>query len=375
MIQDSVCGSACTETFDTSTSTTYVSSTTASQISYGGGNWAKGYKVHDTVALSTTGSYEATSFNFLLATSQHAMGDMPGLMGFSRTIYTEYNMFYDELYQQSQVSSNVFAIYMAESTYQSTLEIGSYDMTNLASSTEYATLPLLGTSLFYVVAVEAWQVGSSYTGPFKKNGYTMGYSSPAILDTGTTLMMVPQEFYQTLMDLILEGTPAINYKRSGMYIDYCSNSAYYKSLYLLMGTTWMEVPPSAYLREVGTVNGNSVCMIGIQQMNAHYWLLGDIFLKNFYTVWDNTNQQMFIGPHITSSSTWLTTSTMSAPPAVYTQMTTVMHTIEKIGHFIAEVGFVAFIAGSVYWVVKVILGNPAKALFPEEAFIDFILSL
>ena len=56
-----------------------------------------------------------------------------------------------------------------------------------------------------------------------------------------------------------------------------------------MGTTWMEVPPSAYLRDIGTANGLSVCMIGFTQMDAHYWLLGGIFLKNFYTVWDNTN--------------------------------------------------------------------------------------
>jgi hypothetical protein len=266
-----------------------VSSTTASQIAYGGGNWAKGHRAYDTVALTTTGSYEATSFNFLLATSQYKMGNLEGLLGLSRTINTEYDMFYDQLYQQNQVSSNVFGIYMAESAHQSTLEIGSYDLTYLASSTEYATLPLLGSSLFYVVAVNAWQVGSTYRGGLKKNGYTMGYTSPAILDTGTTMMMIPKEFYQTILDLILEDTHAINYRRTGIYIDYCSNSGSYKSLYLLMGSTWMEVPPSAYLREVGTVNGQTVCMLGFAEMDAHYWLLGGIFLKNFYTVWDNTN--------------------------------------------------------------------------------------
>lgn len=78
-----------------------MSSDDTDHIVYGGGNWAVGFKVHDTVALSNTGSYEATSFNFLLAVSQHKMGDLEGLLGLSRTIYTEYDMFYDQLYQQS----------------------------------------------------------------------------------------------------------------------------------------------------------------------------------------------------------------------------------------------------------------------------------
>lgn len=273
-------------------------------------------------------------------------------------------MFYDQLYQQSQVSSNVFGIYMAESTHQSTLEIGNYDLTYLASSSEYATLPLLGSTLFYVVSVNAWQVGPNPSSGFKNYGYTMGYTSPAILDTGATLMMIPKEFYQKIMDLILDDTPAINYRNSGMYIDYCSNSAYYKSLYLLMGTTWMEVPPSAYLRVVGTTSsGQSACMLGFAEMDAHYWLLGGTFLKNFYTVWDNTNQQILIGPHITSSSSWLTTSTMSAPPAVYTQMTTFVHTIEKITETVTKVGFFAVLVGCVYWIIKVIMGNPNKSIF------------
>ena len=82
---------------------------------------------------------------------------------------------------------------------------------------------------------------------------------------------------------------------------------------------------------------------------------------------------MLIGPHITSDSTWLTTSTMSTPPAVYTEMTTFMHTMEKIVHVVADVGLLAVLAGSVYWVIMVILGNPAKSILSEEAFFDLIL--
>jgi len=61
--------------------------------------------------------------------------------------------------------------------------------------------------------------------------------------------------------------------------------------------------------------------VGIQSSNAHYWLLGQGFLKNFYTIWDNTNKQLGIGPHKTSSSAYITTSDMPTPSTSFTGLT------------------------------------------------------
>jgi hypothetical protein len=99
------------------------------------GSYVRGYKVHDTLSLTSTGSVEATNFNFLLGHSQDGFADMDGLIGMSRAYKTEYDMFWNQLYIQGQIPSSTFSFYMADSVSdQSTLQIGGYDTTNLMNS-------------------------------------------------------------------------------------------------------------------------------------------------------------------------------------------------------------------------------------------------
>ena len=244
---------------------------------------------------------------------------------------------------------------MAESSEQSTIEFGGLDTSYLKTASEITWLPLLGNSLFYVVSVEGWQVGyrlsSSYQpSRFKPSGYSMGYPSFAILDTGTTLLYVPEEVYHPIIKRIVEGTNAVK-TRDGYYVDYCTNSGNYESFYMLMSGVWMEVPPESYLFNY---YGN-YCLVGIVSSGAHYWLLGDGFLKNFYTVWDNTNSLFGIGPHKTSTSAYLTTSDMSAPPAVFTKFTNIGSIMTELAEVAVRVGIKLLILRGAIWIVMEIL--------------------
>lgn len=70
---------------------------------------------------------------------------------------------------------------------------------------------------------------------------------------------------------------------AGFTWTWCSSYDIFPSIYLLAGDYWLEVNPEAYLVDLS----GSYCIIGIADRGEESWLLGDVFLRNFYTVWDD----------------------------------------------------------------------------------------
>jgi Eukaryotic aspartyl protease len=97
-------------------------------------------------------------------------------------------------------------------------------------------------------------------------------------------MYIPKKVYPKLMQKLLKGVSS--YKTIyGEYWGSCTTSDY-SSLYLLMNGYWFEIPPSVY---VESIPGYSDCFIQFSRNSDNTWLLGDTFLRNFYSVWDNDN--------------------------------------------------------------------------------------
>lgn len=247
-------------------------------------------------------------------------------------------------------SSKIFAFYMAEDTYQSTLEIGGYDASNLKNSAQFAYLPLIDYSMFYNVRVSAFYIGS-------KSYALKAKATTGCLDTGTSLMYVPKSYYSTLIRALVAGKDAIF--SNGRYYDYCSKVSTYSSLWLLMGTTWLQVPPSAYFMPLSS--SSTFCRIGIMKGGDNEWLLGDVFLKNFYTIWDNTNSRIGIGPHKTSSATWSTTSLMAAPTNEFSAFDALSSLAEDFMEAAAKIGAYKAIIMTMAWTVFTTLRLAANA--------------
>lgn len=99
----------------------------------------------------------------------------------------------------------------------------------------------------------------------------------------------------------------VPYINSGGYrIVKCSSASRLPSFYSYIGGYYLETPASTYLLDLGTKlsDGSKACMIGLVSSGSDgYWLAGDAFLKNFFSVWDDTNGKISFAPHTYSSAT------------------------------------------------------------------------
>jgi|LauGreDrversion4_2_1035121.scaffolds.fasta_scaffold331870_1 hypothetical protein len=104
----------------------------------------------------------------------------------------------------------------------------------------------------------------------------------AIVDTGSSLAYVPSglwvKFVQTLMGTI----PYQLY--SDAIVSSCDRTLY-KSVFLYADNKYFEITPSNYVLTVD-IGIPGKCLIGFTKFSSDRWLLGDVFLRNFYSIWN-----------------------------------------------------------------------------------------
>lgn len=61
------------------------------------------------------------------------------------------------------------------------------------------------------------------------------------------------------------------------------------SIWLWYDGAWLEAIPNDYLLDASEFNDRSVCILGFVQNNEDFWLLGDVFMRGFYSVHDMDN--------------------------------------------------------------------------------------
>lgn len=285
-----------------------------------------------------------------------------GLVGMARYNDPEYVQLIDALYQQGKISSRVFAFYMADVAETSKLQLGDFDTSYFkdpSQTVEY--IPLSDQTMFWDVNVDAFRIGLSDLDAY---GYEVGWSfsdpSTACLDTGTSLMLVPDRVYPQLMKALLRGQWYYTDKE-GNYYGSCDLTKY-ESIYLAINGVYYEVPPSSF---VDTTSNPPYCPININSNGEDSWLLGDVFLRNFYTIYDGEADRVAMVPHKTSLSVVNKVADLPLPTATFNP-TTLVDVFRNIILYTALAGFGAVTAGSIYWLVTVILNDLGIDLFGKN---------
>uniref|UniRef100_A0A7N4UX75 Gastricsin n=1 Tax=Sarcophilus harrisii TaxID=9305 RepID=A0A7N4UX75_SARHA len=133
-----------------------------------------------------------------------------------------------------------------------------------------------------------WQIGIQ---EFSIGGQATGWCSQgcqAIVDTGTSLLTVPQQY----MSAFLQATGA-QQDQYGQYVVDCNNIQSLPTISFLINGVQFPLSPSAYI-----LNNNGYCTVGTEptylpfQNGQPLWILGDVFLRSYYSVYDMNNNRV-----------------------------------------------------------------------------------
>ncbi|XP_060629046.2 gastricsin-like [Anolis sagrei] len=185
------------------------------------------------------------------------------------------------LQQENLLDSPVFGFYLSgnEGSQGGELALGGVD-TNLYS----------GQIVWTPVTQEAyWQIGiqSFYIGNSITDWCSQGCQ--AIVDTGTSLLTAPQQVFGELMQYV-----GAEQDSNGQYVVSCSNIQSMPTITFVIGGSSFPLSPSAYVLE----NNSGYCTVGIMptylpsQNGQPLWILGDVFLRSYYSVYDFGNNQV-----------------------------------------------------------------------------------
>lgn len=256
-------------------SSTYVKNGTIFQIMYGSGP-VSGYFSRDTVHLA---NLQLQNYNFAEVTDQtglglaYYLGKFDGILGlaFDSIMVGGGPSVFSALVAAKMLDKPEFAFYLAEEDGE--LILGGSNPDHVDG--EVTTVPLISQTYWQVAldGITAWNVPIH---PF---------ASKAIVDSGTSLLAGPVKDVRKIA-LLLGAIPFLN----GQYLIDCAKLQTGKKLSFKMAGRSFTLDPVDYII-AQEQNGVSVCLLGMMGIDipapaGPLWILGDVFMRKYYTVFD-----------------------------------------------------------------------------------------
>ncbi|KAL4889596.1 aspartic peptidase domain-containing protein [Aspergillus ambiguus] len=249
------------------------------KISYGDGSGASGDVYKDTVSVGSITAHNQ-AVEAAKQISQQFVQDRnnDGLLGLAfssiNTVQPKsQTTFFDTV--KSELDSPLFAVslkYHAPGSY----DFGFVDKTKYTGSLSYADVD--SSDGFWKFTADGYAVADGEAN-----------SSPitAIADTGTTLMMLPNDVVQ---DYYKQVSSATNNQQAGGWVFPCSTEL--PSFTVTIGD-YKAVIPGKHINFAPITDGSSTCFGGIQSnQGMQFSILGDVFLKSQYVVFDSQGPRL-----------------------------------------------------------------------------------
>lgn len=270
---------ACTNhnLFNPSQSSTYSTNNQQFTMSYGSGS-VNGIFGYDTVSVQ---GLTLTNQEFGLTTSETGSSfyysKFDGIFGMAYPAMSAggATTAMQGMLQQNLLTNPIFSVYMGSQSGQ--IIFGGVDTSLYSGQIVWAPV----TQELY------WQIGIN---GFSINGQSTGWCSngcQGIMDTGTGPLTIPQQYMGSLLQ-----TLGAQQTQNGYFVN-CNNVQNLPTITFYINGYSFPIPPSAYI-----IQNNGYCSVNVEetylpsQNGQPLWILGDVFLRQYYTVYDMTNNRV-----------------------------------------------------------------------------------
>ncbi|XP_041794513.1 gastricsin-like [Chelmon rostratus] len=189
----------------------------------------------------------------------------------------------DNMISRNLLNADIFAFYLSRDAQQgSVLSFGDVDTSLYEGQINWTP----------VISETYWEIGVQ---GFQINGQETGWCSQgcqSIVDTGTSMLTAPGQYLGNIMQAI--GAQQDEY---GMFLVDCSQINNLPTLSFVVSGATLPLPPSAYISQQNQ-NGYQFCTVNItptylpSQNGQPLWIFGDVFLREYYSVFDRANNRL-----------------------------------------------------------------------------------
>ncbi|KAG0072812.1 hypothetical protein BGZ90_011793 [Linnemannia elongata] len=283
-----------TAPFNRTLSSTFRAGLQPWKIHYGDGSFAEGVISEDKVTLGNI-TVQNQKLNLVQNESANFDDTVDGVMGLSFGAISGSTTVFESMVEQKLVDQGVFSFFFGKRATNGGGEVifGGVDMDRIEP----------GNAITYTNVTEAthWNIDvqdfTMNNGSFAKDRKTTPIRS--IVDTGTTLLVGPEDWARWYHDLIPKSR-----KFRKTWVVPCKGQG--RLSVVIEGKTF-TVPYEDLAREYV---GFGLCFSAVQTSSADYLILGDVFLKNNYVVFDQEEKRVGFAPLKTEAKK-LTTATDS----------------------------------------------------------------
>ncbi|XP_039195864.1 pepsin B-like [Crotalus tigris] len=188
-----------------------------------------------------------------------------------------------QMMSQNQISEPIFSFYFSRQPtfqYGGELILGGIDPQMYTGEITWAPMT---DQAYWQIGIEEFSIGNKATGWCREG-------CQGIVDTGTFLLTIPQQY---LMDFV----QTVNDGYDGSYEVDCNNIQNMPTITFFINGSQFPLPPSAYVS-----NNNGRCSLAIEptyvssSTGQPLWILGDVFLKEYYSIFDMGNNRVGLAP-------------------------------------------------------------------------------